>query len=343
MVNIDRLAARTVSHLPEPLLRKVAGEPLEIDGNILDLQMQAFAALAPKQSGDEELTPASLRTAFEAMIAAGAHTPVGSVVAHDREIPGPAGPLPARVYHPASTRGLAPGIVWFHQGGFVVGGLDTDHALLSSLVDRCGTVIVSVDYRLAPEHPFPAWVEDAVAAHKWVLDNAEGLGIDPARLAVAGTSAGGSMSAVVCQEARTSDAPQPAAQILVYPGLDFTATGGSRDSCHDVFPLTAAILEFFGAHALPDPSAATDLRASPGLATELEGLAPAVVVTAGFDPVRDDGDRYATALAAAGVAVTHRTERSLTHAFSLFGGISKEARRAVDRLAADVAAVLGVG
>lgn len=338
MVNTDRLAARTISRLPDLLLKRLAGDPLQIDGNTLDLQMQAFGALAPEP--DQELTPASLREGFDHMVAVAAHRPAQAVAVHDREIPGPAGPLRARVYHPASTTAPAPGIVWYQQGGCVVGGLDTDHALLTSLVARCGAVIVSVDYRLAPEHAFPAWIEDGVATHLWVLDNAEGLGIDPVRLA--GTSAGGSISAVVCQEARAGGVPQPAAQILVYPGLDATSTGGgSRSSCADILPLSIPILEFFVAQALPDPSAASDLRASPGLATELSGLAPAVVVTAGFDPLRDDGDRYATALAGAGVPVTHRVERSLTHSFTVFGG-SREARRAVDRLTDDVASVLRV-
>jgi acetyl esterase/lipase len=180
-----------------------------------------------------------------------------------------------------------------------------------------------------------------VAAHQWVVDQAEGLGIDPTRVAVAGTSAGGTLSAVICQEARHRGVPQPAAQILVYPGIEQTAEGGSRESCADTFPLSADTLAFFLHHSLPDPAAASDLRASPGLATELWGLAPAVVITAGFDPLRDEGDRYAEALDAAGVAVTHRTERELTHSFSVFGGISKAARGAVDRLADDVAAVLG--
>lgn len=341
MVNRDRLAARTISRLPDLLLRRVAGDPLQIDGNTLDLQMQAFSALAPEP--EQELTAASLREAFDHMVAVAAHSPAQSVAVHDREIPGPAGPLRARMYHPASTTAPAPGIVWYHQGGCVVGGLDTDHALLTSVVARCGAVIVSVDYRLAPEHAFPAWIEDGVATYLWVLDNAEGLGIDPARVAVGGTSAGATISAVVCQEVRAGGVPQPAAQVLVYPGLDATSTsGGSRSSCADIFPLSIPILEFFVAQALPDPSAAADLRYSPGLATELSGLAPAVVVTAGFDPLRDDGDRYATALAGAGVPVTHRVERSLTHSFTVFGGISREARRAVDRLTDDVASVLRV-
>ncbi len=342
MVNIARTTARTTSRLPKRLLRRIAGAPLVIDGNTLDLQMQAFATLAMKRAGDGPPTVDTVRAAFREMVAATQHNPVASVATHDRTIPGPAGELGVRIYHPATATGAAPAIVWYHQGGFVIGDLDSDHALCTTLADRCGAVVVSVDYRLAPEHPFPAWIDDGVAAHQWVVDQAEGLGVDPARVAVAGTSAGGMLSAVVCQEARHRGVPQPAAQILVYPGIDQTASGGSRDSCAETFPLSATTLAFFLHQSLPDPGAASDLRASPGLATELWGLAPAVVVTAGFDPLRDEGDRYAAALDAAGVAVIHRTERALTHSFTVFGGISRAARDGVDRLADDVATVLGV-
>jgi acetyl esterase len=341
-IGIARAAARATSHLPKRLLRRMAGEPVSIDGNTMDLQIQVFAAAAAKQQGKSDPTVESIRDGFDTMTRVAQHDPVETVSTHDRIIPGPGGDMSVRIYHPPSTSGAAPAIVWFHQGGYVIGGLETDHALCTTLADRCGAVVVSVDYRLAPEHPFPAFVDDGVAAHQWVLTHAEGLGVDPARVAVAGTSAGAMLAAVICQQARVRGNPQPIAQVLVYPWLDFTATGGSRDTCAEVFPLSSATLSFFASLALPDPTAARDVRASPGLAEELWGLAPAVVVTAGFDPLRDEGNRYATVLKQAGIPVVHRLESSLTHSFTAFGGISKEARRAVDRLADDVAAVLGV-
>jgi len=219
----------------------------------------------------------------------------------------------------------------------VIGDLDTDHSLCTELAHSCGAVVVSVDYRLAPEHRFPAAVDDAVSSYQWVIDNADGLGVDPARVAVGGTSTGATLAAVVCQERRRQSVPQPVLQILAYGDLDGTLTGGSRDSCADCFPLTAATLEFFAFHYLPDASAIDDHRASPGSSAELWGLARAIVISAGFDPLRDAGDGYARALAAAGVDVTHRCEGSLPHSFTVMGGISKEARRAISRLTDDVA------
>jgi len=318
----------------------VAGEPVVIDGRTLDLQIQAFAALAAKRGGTPDPTVAGMRKAFAELVIVAGGDPVTGVAVHDRTIPGPAHDTPVRIYHPASARGDAPAIVWFHQGGGVIGDLDTDHPLCTVLADRCRAVVVSVDYRLGPEHPFPAGVDDAMAAYQWVVDNAEGLGIEPSRVAVGGTSTGATLAAVVCQERRRQGAPQPVLQILLYGDLDPTAAGGSRDTCARCFPLTVDTLSFFAANYLPDISALGDHRVSPGTETELWGLAPAVVVTAGFDPLRDAGDTYSDALSAAGVEAKHRCEDSLPHSFTAMGGVSREAGKAIDRLADDVAASL---
>jgi len=344
-MKIARIVARASSRLPRWILRRRVGPALEIDGHSLDLHIQSFAqaiARAAARRRPAEITPTVVRGDFRTIVALGGPKPIEAVSVHDRIISGPGGDLPVRLYHPANAEGRAPAIVWYHQGGGVIGGLDSDHGLLSQLAERCGAVVMSVDYRLAPEHKFPAGVDDAQAAHQWMLDNADALAVDPARVAVGGTSHGGTLAAVVCQERRSRGLPQPVAQILVYPGVDATAVGGSRDSCAETWPLSASSILFFGAHYLPDPSAARDERVSPGLATELWGLAPAVVVTAGFDPLRDEGERYASALEGAGVQVVTRREDSLTHSFTALAGISREARRANKRLADDVAGILGV-
>ncbi len=342
---IARGAARATSRLPKKLLRRMAGPAVEIDGRTLDLQIQVFAKSATRAAARKravEITPKLVREGFRRIVAAGGPDPVASVSVHDRVIPGPSGDIPVRFYHPANAVGRAPAAVWYHQGGGVIGGLETDHGLLTQLADRCGAVVMSVDYRLGPEHRFPAGIDDAQAAHQWLLDNAAALAVDPARIAVGGTSHGATLAAVLCQEERSRGLPQPVAQLLVYPGVDATASGGSRASCAEAWPLSANTIAFFAAHYLPDPSAAADHRVSPGLATELWGLAPAVVVTAGFDPLRDEGQRYGAALESAGVTVTSRCEDSLTHSFTSLAGISKQARGANERLVDDIAGALGV-
>ncbi len=340
-----RATVRARSRMPKRALRRIAGPALEIDGRTLDLQLQVLSKTAIKvgpKAQLSELSPDVVRDGLRQLVSVAGPEPIESVSVHDRVIPGPGGDLPVRFYHPASTTGRAPGIVWYHQGGGVIGGLDTDHGLLSLLSDRCGAVIMSVDYRLAPEHKFPAGLDDAQAAHQWMLDHADALGIDPIRIAVGGTSQGGTFAAVLCQERRARGLPQPAAQILIYPGADFTAKGGSRDSCADTWPVSADTIRFFYTHYLPSPTATQDSRVSPALADELWGLAPAVVITAGFDPVRDEGNDYAAALEAAGVSVSARCEDALCHSFSSFAGVSKEASRANQRLVDDVADVLGI-
>jgi len=315
----------------------MAGPALEIDGNTLDLQVQALAAEASKRGANVDPTPDGMRSGFAELVSITSAKPAGGVAIHDRSIPGPVSSIGVRVYHPASAIGAAPAIVWFHQGGGVIGDLDTDHPLCTELAHACGAVVVSIGYRLAPEHRFPAAVDDALSSYQWVVHNADGLGIDPARVAVGGTSTGATLAAVVCQERRRQSTPQPVLQILAYGDLNGTLAGGSRESCADCFPLTTATLAYFAANYLPDMSAIDDHRASPGSADEFWGLAPAVVVTAGFDPLRDAGDSYAAALAAAGVDLTHRCEKSLTHSFTVMGGVSREAKRAIDRLTSDVA------
>lgn len=340
---IGKAVARGQRRLPKAVLRRRHGEPPTIDGYTLDLQVHAYAELvkaAQAREGDGEVTPDAIREAFTVMVDIGSAEPVAAVSVHDRTIPGPAGDLPVRLYHPAKTSGRADAIVWFHQGGGVIGDLDTDHTLCTMLAESCQAVVVSVDYRLAPEHPFPADVVDSMAAYQWVIDHADGLGVDPARVAVGGTSQGGKISAVVCQQRRRDGLAAPLAQLLLYPGLDATWEGGSRESMAEAWPLGETTLQFFALMGGIDERAAIDRRASPGLEENLAGQPPALVVTAGFDPLRSQGDEYAQRLADAGVTVVHRCEDALSHSFTIMGAVSKAAEAATERIAADAAALL---
>jgi acetyl esterase len=297
------------------------GRSVTIDGNTLDptLQlalagMRAFGMNGLVVGEDASLSRAQMR---EMMLGfAGPQIHVG---VRDLSIPGPAGQIPARHYHPA-TSDPAPLVVFYHGGGWAIGGLDT-HDLFCRLTCRDADVhVLSVDYRLAPEHPAPAAVEDAYAAFRWACEHAKDLGAIPDKIAVGGDSAGGNLAAVVSQLARDEGGTrkaQPVLQWLIYPRTDFTAKTRSLSLFADGFLLTKADIDWFTEQYLGgsgiDP---TDPRVSPLLAESLSGRPPALIATAGFDPLRDEGDRYAAALRDAGTPVDLRSLGSLTHGFA---------------------------
>jgi acetyl esterase len=256
-------------------------------------------------------------------------------------LPGPAGQLPARVYRP-ELDGLLPTIVFFHGGGFVIGDLDTheDHARL--LAAEVGAVVLSVEYRLAPEHPFPAAYEDCLAATVWAGEHVDELGGDAARIAVAGDSAGGNLAAAVALAARDSG-PRLAAQLLLYPAVDFVedADHASRVENAEGLFLTAQDMRWFGDHYVPDVALRTDPRASVLAAPDLSGLPPAVIGTAEYDPLRDEGEAYAAALQEAGVQVELRRFDGLIHGFFGLGVVSPGSAQAARELCAALKALLG--
>jgi acetyl esterase len=238
------------------------------------------------------------------------------------------GGIPARVYRPLDSPGL-PILVYLHGGGFVLGSPDTHDGLCRTLAADAGCVVVSVDYRLAPEHPYPAAIDDALAAFRHVRAHAEDFGGRTDQVAVAGDSAGGALAALVCQRLREAGEPQPLVQALIYPCTDFRRVDPSHQHFAEGFFLTAAMLDWFYDLYLPDPGLAADPQVSPRLAADLRELAPALVLTAGFDPLRDEGQGYAAALREAGVAVEHRCHERLIHGFCSLGGVIPAARAAV--------------
>jgi acetyl esterase len=234
--------------------------------------------------------------------------------ATDRRIPGPAGDIPIRVYRPHRAVAEVAGIVFLHGGGFTTGDLDTHDPTCRLLADASGCAVVAVDYRLAPEHPFPAAVDDATAAYAWVAANAHELGITGAP-GVMGDSAGATLSAALCLEVKRLGLPRPAAQCLVYPLVDTRFVTPSYQTFAEGFGLNLEGMHWFRSMYTPDEGDWTDPRASPLCADDLSGLPPALVITAGFDPLRDDGRAYADALAAAGVPTTYRCYDDMMHAF----------------------------
>jgi acetyl esterase len=252
------------------------------------------------------------------------------------KIPSPAGSIPARVYTPRKLRqldGLAPCLVFFHGGGWVIGDLDSHDVVCRKLADEGQLIVISVDYRLAPEHKFPAAVDDAVTATRWIADNARQLGIDAARLMVGGDSAGGNLAAVVAIAARDGNGPAIAGQLLIYPATDFAMTHPSHAEPETSILLTHSVIRWFRDHYLSGAADAHDWRASPVRATTLIGLPPAYVLTAGADPLRDEGDEYAQRLKDAGVPVTYRHFPGQFHGFFTMGKLLQQANIAASEIA----------
>jgi acetyl esterase len=251
--------------------------------------------------------------------------------------------IAARAYTP---KGLAadgaPALVYFHGGGWVVGSLDTHDRLCRKLAAEVPCKVVSVAYRLAPEHPFPTPVEDAVAAFRWIAGEAGPLGSDPARIAVGGDSAGGNLSAVLCQTVRDAgDALQPCFQLLLYPATDFAGDYASREANAEGYMLTKSLIGYFSGHYLDGWREPEDPRLSPLRATSLEDLPPALVITAGYDPLQGEGVAYADAMKAAGVPVAYRDYPGMLHGFFNFGGAVDVAARAVGEAAVDLRRAFG--
>jgi acetyl esterase/lipase len=284
------------------------------DGVVARLQVDVAAVLdfiAESGTPPFETLPVAgaraLATALAALRPPG--PPVGDV--RDGELPGAAGPLRHRRYRPASP-GPHPIVVYFHGGGWVLGGADSDDAFCRDLCVRSNAVVVSVDYRHAPEARFPAAADDGFAAVRWIAANADALGGTPGELAVCGWSAGGNIAAVVCQMARAAGGPRIAGQVLVTPVTDSDFTRASYAANGDGYVLTTALMRWFWDH-YADPDERADPRAAPLRARDLSGLPPALVVTCEFDPLRDEGAAYAEALASAGVDARHLPCRGQIH------------------------------
>jgi acetyl esterase len=262
--------------------------------------------------------------------------PVGEV--RELEAEGPHGAIPLRLIRPSGVakEALLPVLVYFHGGGWVIGDLDTHDTLCRELANGAGCAVVSVDYRLGPEHRFPAATDDCIAATYWVARHAAELGVDAARLAVGGDSAGGNLAAVVSLAARDAGDLAVAFQLLIYPATDMRAGAPSHTANGQGYLLTRDTIDYFRGHYIPDRAQDADWRASPLLHEDLRRLPPAFVLTAGYDPLRDEGLAYAQRLSEAGNRASHICFERQVHGFILMGRVIDEANTAVALCAAEL-------
>ncbi|GAA1735983.1 alpha/beta hydrolase [Aeromicrobium alkaliterrae] len=327
------VAARGIMRLPARALRAAAGSPVVLDGKQLDHEMQLLLRLAKIEGPAVEDVSVTrgrkiLRSSTQL---AGGTPPIGAVT--DRFIDGPGGRLGLRFYTPRDLSGASPALVFFHGGGWIYGDLESHDALCRHLAETAQVRVVAVDYRLAPEAQFPAAVDDAWAAWEWVRDSAAGLGIDPTRIAVGGDSAGGNLATIVAQQAVAAGGQQPAFQLLIYPATDFAERRPSRQTFGQGFYLTTGFMDKAEENYLVGDEDRSDPRLSP-IHGDLAGLPPAYVVTAGFDPLLDEGREYAELMAAAGVKVEYHCEESLIHGFANMVSFGQSAPAAIRRFSA---------
>ncbi len=296
------------------------------------LEAQAQAAMANQVPPITEQTVEMARAGYLAIAEMLGEGPEAGI--EDAVVPGPAGDVPIRIYRPRDASDGLPILVYYHGGGWVIGDLDTHDYACRELCVGAGCLVVSVGYRLAPEARFPAAVDDSWAALRWVAANAESIGGDPSRIAVGGDSAGGNLAAVMSLLARDNGGPCLAFQLLVYPAVDMDFSRPSIDENAEGYVLTKDHMIWFRGHYLRSDADRADFRASPLLASGHGGLPPALVITAEFDPLRDEGRDYAEKLQAAGVPTTLSNYEGQVHVFFQLSPILDGGRRAVDEAAA---------
>jgi len=317
MGKISILLALGAAYLPEPVMKLVYfGRRETLGGRTLDVKAQTVGrfAAATRPSGVIPTIEESRKATNQAVDLFDQPCPE-LFRKEDIQIEGAEGPLNARIYSGPAKRSPRPILVYFHGGGWVQGDLDTHDGICGKLAKWAGCIVISVDYRLAPEHKFPAAPLDAIAAYKWVCMNAANLGGDPERIGVGGDSAGGNLAAVVCQQTAMNGERTPDLQVLIYPALDGRMGTDSMEELRDAYILPKERMEYFLDLYTRDPEDIEDLRLSPALRETVADQPDACIVTGGFDPLRDDGDAYGERLLAEGVEVKQIQYPGQIHAF----------------------------
>ncbi|MBO0839348.1 MAG: alpha/beta hydrolase [Sciscionella sp.] len=338
--------ARAVFGLPRPVRRLLAGRPIRRDGQTLDLDMQLMLRLA-KVAGESLAHGGDVATAralLDANAQIGGGRRIEPIAVRELSINTGEQPIAARLYTPEGLTERSPLLVYYHGGGWVVGSLDSHDNLCRFLAQHANIRVLSVDYRLAPEHRFPAAVDDALAALRYAHSNARALHIDPSMIALGGDSAGGNLAAVTAHLAARAGGPTPAFLLLFYPAVDNTVRRRSRDEFAHGFYLTDEHIKFYSDHYCPDVEVRnTDPRFSIGIADDLSGLPPTYLATAGFDPLRDEGEAFARRLTDAGVPVVLRRHSDLLHGFASMLAIGDRGREAVAEAVGALRTGLAIG
>lgn len=337
--SFQKYTLRALARLPETAMQSLAGAPVRFEGQKLNAVAQLLNRYSP-QGAPPDSTPetlARMRSDTEAQTTWLAPWANRLIEAEEIALPGAEGPRPARLYRPAQLSEPGPGLLYFHGGGHVMGSIRSHDGICRALAGDGGLRVISFDYRLAPEHPFPAGIEDCTAAFRGLAARAAEFGIEPARIAVGGDSSGANCAAVVAQSCR-DDSISPAFQLLFVPWLDLANKHNSYELFGRGFMLEEEWIDWFAALYLngADP---TDPRVSP-LYGDVAGLCPALIVTAGFDPLRDEGEAYAAAMSRAGIDAQHVRAEGMTHAFLNFSGGIPAARALLQQSALRLAEAL---
>jgi acetyl esterase len=338
-MSLQKTITSLLLKLPDNILVAMSGgKPVVRDARTLDARFQFIEAAAAKRPLPDPLTPKFARAGTDLLTFLFGGKLEGGVTFSDISIPAADRSIPARVYRPTNQRPEAPLMVFFHFGGGVVGNVGTCHAFCSIIAKTVGCPVLSIEYRLAPEHQWPAGLDDAIDGFLWGRDNASQFGA-PAGLACAGgDSMGGNFTAILALELKKRGLTQPTLQLLIYPATDITDTTGSMQSCADAYPLTKNTMDWFMANYLPAGIDHTDVRISPALAPDLSGLAPAIIVVAGHDPLHDQGMAYEGLLRKAGVHAQAKSYDSLAHGFTAYTGAVPAADTACREIAMSVLA-----
>lgn len=343
---IERFALKQfLARLPgSVLVRMGGGKPVVREGRTLHPLLQAMMYVNRNAPGFERFSPAEARKAYRDVLAIVEADALPMADIRNERVPVEGGSIRVRTYTPPDVKPKAkgPAIVYFHGGGHVIGDIDDYDNTVRYIATRVGCRLINVEYRCAPEHKFPGAAEDAIAAFRWVQQNAGRLGINPARLAVMGDSAGGNLAAVVAMAARDRDFPPPKLQCLIYPMTDLRQATRSYTELGEGFGLTRAVMAWFIAHYVRSEADYKNPLGSPLLAKSHANLAPAIITVAGFDPLHDEGIQYAEKLRTAGVPVTLLEHDDLTHAWVTMTGAVPPARAAMDETCALVRKALKV-